>query len=67
MVSSPPPEAAAEPATARDFIGAVWEGKENRGVRVRVSVECFRVLILKPHIKRSYDPATRLIFYSICM
>lgn len=61
MVSSEPPEAAAEPLTATDLIGERWEGKEKSGVRVRVCWECFRVFSLKPHMNRSYDPATRLI------
>lgn len=35
-MSSAPPEAAAEPETATDLMGAVWEGKVKRWVRVRV-------------------------------
>ncbi|MFS8021047.1 hypothetical protein Hanom_Chr16g01422861 [Helianthus anomalus] len=62
MVSSEPPETATEPATATDLMGERWEGKEKRGERVRVSVECFRVLSLKPQMKRSYEPATKLMF-----
>lgn len=36
MVSSEPPETAAVPETATDLMGEMWEGKEKRGVRVRV-------------------------------
>lgn len=36
MVSSEPPETAAVPETATDLIGERWEGKEKRGVRVKV-------------------------------
>lgn len=35
MVSSFPPETAAEPATATVLIVERWEGKEKSGVRVR--------------------------------
>lgn len=67
MVSSAPPEAAAEPETATDLMGEMWEGKVKSGVRVRVSWECFRVLSLNPHMNRSYEPATRLIFASLSL
>lgn len=61
MVSSEPPDTATEPATATDLIGERCDGKEKIGDKVRVSVECFRVLSLNPQMNRSYDPATRLI------
>lgn len=53
MVSSEPPEAATEPATARDLMGDWWDGKEKIGDKVRVSDECFKALSLKPQMKRS--------------
>lgn len=61
IVSSEPPDTATVPETARDLIGEVWDGNEKSGVRVRVSVECFRVLSLNPQMNRSYEPATKLI------
>lgn len=60
-MSSEPPETAAVPETATDLMGEMWEGKEKRGVRVRVSGDFLRCLSLKPQMKRSYEPATILM------
>lgn len=61
-MSSELPEAAKEPATATDLMGDKWDGKVKIGVKVKDSVECFKVLSLNPHMNLSYDPATRDMF-----
>lgn len=64
MQSSLPPETAAEPETATVLMVERWAGKVKSGVRAR-ELGCFRDFNLKPQMKRSYDPATRLILEEI--